>query len=54
MHTQAEELLKQAEKLLRLADEALESAVVGEKVRARKFRTGINDACNALHRAVQA
>jgi len=54
MHTRCEELLRQAEKLLRDADEDIGLAPAGHFAARRRRRNAINAACNALHRAVKA
>lgn len=46
--------LDELEKVLREADDAYQFAYQGEKRQARKVRCAINDACNALHRGVNA
>jgi len=46
--------LDELEKVLREADDALQFAYPGDKRQARKIRCAVNDACNALHRGVQA
>lgn len=52
IHMQCEELLRQAEKLLRDAD--AEVASTRFNVVKKRRRNAINAACNALHRAVSA
>jgi hypothetical protein len=54
LHVQCEELLKQAEKLLRQCDNNLATAMHGEKDTAKRRRNAVNAACNALHRATKA
>lgn len=46
--------LDELEKVLREADDAHEFALPGDKRQARKIRCAVNDACNALHRGVNA
>lgn len=55
--SRAEELLKEAEKLVRDADDEVAGGYDMEPWRrqqARRRRNAINAACNALHRAVRA
>lgn len=46
--------LDELEKILREADDAYQFAYQGDKRQARKIRCAVNDACNALHRGVNA
>ena len=54
IHSQCEDLLRQAEKLLREADDDVSTALHGVKAIKRQRRNNINAACNALHRATRA
>lgn len=52
VHMQVEELLRQAEKVLREADAEVASTRFNSVMKRR--RNAINAACNALHRATKA
>lgn len=53
IHARCEALSREAEKLLRDADDDVATATPTAKI-ARRRRNAINAACNALYRAMQA
>lgn len=54
IHSQAEELLRQCEKLLREADEEVARSTKTKGSTMLRRRNAINAACNALYRATRA
>lgn len=54
VHMRCEELLREAERLLRDADADVAASPRGHRATRTRRRNAINAACNALHRATKA
>lgn len=54
IHSRCEELLREAEKVLRDADEALDNSSGKERKICQRRRNSLNAACNSLYRALNA